>query len=146
MIDDAVVVSTQKDMARVKVTSSSLCCSCSARLICQGQQGEGGTLTVFNPLKAAPGDLVKINIPEAKYNRETLRIFGILLISSLLGLALGYLAAPMLKLPAQAAGFIGLLVGLALGGLGLFRYSRTQNKRKLYPVILAIVHKGETHG
>jgi len=146
MIDDAVVISTQKDMARVKVLASTSCSCCSARVFCQGQKSEEGILTVQNPLQAAPGDKVKIEIPELNYSKETIRIFGFLLVSSLLGLALGYLAAPLLLITRDLSSLVGLLGGLAISLLWLYLLSRGQMKKNLYPVIIDITKKGENHG
>lgn len=147
MEEKAVVCTSQKDFAQVKVElKGEICPSCSARSLCIGQQEEKGTITVLNPLSARPGDEVKIEIPEADYSKELIRFFGILLIGSIFGLALGYLFALFLSLPPIPVSLLGFFLGLLSGGLILFRYFRQTKKNKLYPVITDIIGKGDSNG
>jgi len=147
MKEMAVVCSSQEDFAQVKVElKDEICPSCSARSLCIGQQEEKGTITVLNPLSAQPGDEVKIEIPEGDYSKELIRLFGILLVASLSGLALGYLFALFLSLPPSQLSLLGFLLGLLSGGYILFRYFRQTKKNELYPVITDIIKKGVSHG
>jgi positive regulator of sigma E activity len=147
MKEMAVVCSSQKDFAQVRVElKEEICPTCSARLLCIGQQEEKGTITVLNPLSAQSGDEVKIEIPEGDYSKELIRLFGVLLIASLSGLALGYLCALFLSLPPSAFSLVGFLLGLLSGGFILFRYFRQTKKNKLYPVITDIIKKGDSYG
>jgi positive regulator of sigma E activity len=147
MEEKAVVCASQKDFAQVQVElKGEICPTCSARSLCVGQQEEKGTITVLNPLSARPGDEVKIEIPEGDYTKELIRLFGILLIGSILGLALGYLLALFLSLPPTPISLLGFLLGLLSGGFILFRQFGRAKKNKLYPVIVDIIRKGDSHG
>lgn len=147
MKEMAVVCSSQKDFAQVKVElKEEICPSCSARSLCIGKQEEQGTITVLNPLSAQPGDEVKIEIPEGAYNKELIVLFSVLLIASLAGFALGHLFALLLSLPPSRVSLLGFLLGLLSGGFILFRHFRHPKKKKLYPVITDIIKKGDCHG
>lgn len=145
MIDNGIIVAADEEKARVKVGSRSACCSCSARMFCLGDKGEDGTLLALNPLHARPGDEVTIDIPEEVYNKVAVRLFGGMLLAALLGLGLGSLASSLVHLPASEAGFVGLLLGLAAGGFALFRSFRRSSWQKTYPVISAVLNKGDIH-
>ncbi len=147
MEEKAVVCASQKDFAQVKVeVKGEICPACSVRSLCVGQQEEKGTITVLNPVSAQSGDEVKIEIPEGDYTKELIRIFGILLVGIILGLALGYLLALFLSLPPTPISLLGFFLGLLSGGIILFRYFGRKKKNKLYPVIIDIIRKGGSHG
>ncbi len=147
MEEKAVVCTSQKDLAQVKVeVKKEICPTCSARSLCIGQQEEKGTITVLNPMSARPGDQVKIKIPEGYYTKELIRLFGILIIGSILGLGLGYLFALFLSLPPTPVSLLGFFLGLLSGGIILFRHFGRTKKNKLYPVIIDIIRKGDSHG
>jgi len=147
MKEKAWVVSSQGELAQVKVNQKEeLCNACSARSLCVGQKQTKGTITVLNPLSAQPGDEVKIEIPEESYNKELILIFGALLSAALFGLALGYLFALLLSFPSSQLSFIGFILGLLMGGFLLFRYFRQIKNKRLYPLIIDITRKGDSHG
>jgi len=146
MKDTAFVISAQKDLAQVRVTSELICHQCSAQVFCQKQKGENGCLTVLNPLNAEPGDEVRIEVPEGNYHRDVILLFGVLLAASLFGLGLGSLCASLFRFPTSEGGFLGLLLGLILAAFGLFHYFRSQKRKDLYPVITDIMKKGDSHG
>lgn len=139
MIESALVISTEETYARVKVSQKEYCDTCSARSLCVGQKQKDGTIIVLNPLSAQEGDTVNIEIPEARYTRELIVLFGVLLIAALSGLILGYLSSFLFNLPSSSTSIAGFLSGLLLGGLFLFIHFRPKNENKLYPVIVAII-------
>lgn len=147
MIEKATVISSRDDFVQVKIDlKEELCHSCSARSLCVGKQRENGTITVLNSLSAQPGDEVKIDVPEGSYNKELILLFGVLLLISLFGLALGYLFALFLSLPPPQVSLTGFFLGLLSGGFLLSRYFRQINRKKLYPSIIEIIKKGDSHG
>ena len=144
MRDKGIVVTTEEDMAQVEVECFiESCQSCSAKSLCIGQNQSKGILTVRNPLRAGPGDEVEIEIPESKYSRALILLFGSLLVASLLGVGLGSLLSPLLPLSSSASSLLGLLFALIIAGLILFRYFRAKNKASLYPVIMGIARSGK---
>ena len=144
MNEDALVVSVQESFARVKVNSTKICDTCSARSLCIGQKQKDGTILALNPISARVGNTVTIKIPEAEANRALIAIFGTLLLASLLGLLIGSIASRLLRTPTTTSSLIGLLLGLLLGGTFLFIYFRKRKKYALYPVIVAIRKNGNS--
>jgi positive regulator of sigma E activity len=146
MRDSATVIRVQNGLAWVKVTPKVACCECSARALCSAKQDEDGQLAVRNPVDAHPGDEVEIDVPETDYTRTLSTIFGLLLIGSLAGLALGYILSPVRSLTPGENGLIGLLAGLGLSGLGIHRRYRSGKHDAGWPVIIEIIKKGGFHG
>lgn len=141
MKDNGVVISLEKDLAKVAVDCLSVCNDCSSRSLCSGKEDSKGILSAKNPLRACPGDEVSIEVPETSYNRALIVIFGTLLIASLVGMAGGSLLSQILSLSQSKAGIIGLFLGLILGGTMLALYFPKKNKEQLYPVITDIKNK-----
>lgn len=146
MKDNGTVMRLQGGLAWVRVVPKVACCDCSARAFCSTKQGEEGTLAVRNPLGARPGDEVEIEVPETAYSHALSTIFGLLLIVTLAGLALGYFLRPLRSLPSGENGLIGFLVGLLLGGLAVHRHFRAGTTDAAWPVVVAILKKGGSHG
>jgi len=144
MIDEALVIDVGDGLARVRVRPQSACCDCSAHAVCQGGRGTDGTMTALNPLRARPGDAVRVEIPEEEYNREALRLFGGWLLSLLAGLGLGSLASFVLHTPPSVSAAAGAALGLAAGGFGIW-FSRRGRRRPPYPVIREIMNQGAGH-
>lgn len=146
MTDEGLVVSTQNDLAEVQVDCFEGCHDCSARSLCIGNNQNKGRVSVKNPVHAMPGDEVKIRIPEEAYSRALILFFGVLISAIFFGMGGGYLWALVFSLPSFPAVFIGLVCGLAAGGFILARIFRQKNKDQLYPVIVAIMKKGDSYG
>jgi positive regulator of sigma E activity len=143
MKDKAFVVNIKEDFAQVEVNCLiESCLKCSVRILCAGRSQSKASLTVRNPLNACPGDEVEIEIPEARYNKVLIILFGSLIISALLGMGLGYLLSPLLPLSSSESSFLGMLFALLVAGFFLFYYFRKKTKFYLYPVITAIIKKG----
>ena len=144
MKDKALVVSTQDNLARVEVQCFiESCHDCSARSLCLGQGKRKGLMVARNPLKAQTGDEVEVDIPESKYNQALILIFGTLLASSMLGMGAGYALSLFLSLSSSGAGFSGLLLGVLIAGVWLFRYYHKNRRLRLYPRITRILKRGD---
>ena len=147
MKDKGLVINTKEDMAQVEVQCfTDVCQKCSAQSLCIGQNKSKGLLMVRNPLRASPGDEVEVEVPDTKYSRYLILLFGSLLVASLVGTGLGSLLSPVLPLSSAAASLIGIVAALIVAGVFLSRYFRTKNKAALYPVIIDIIKKGGRHG
>lgn len=147
MRDKGLVINTKENMAQVEVQCfMESCHSCSARSLCVGQDQSKGLLMVKNPLHAFPGDEVEIEIPDTKYSRALILLFGSLLVASLLGMGIGYLLSPLLPLSSSGAILLGFLSALIIVGIFLSRYFPGKSKASLYPEIIGIIKKGEGHG
>ncbi len=146
MTDNGLVLTTEKDIAEVEVVCFEGCHDCTAKSLCIGNKQNKGRLSVKNPLQAHPGDKVKIQIPEDRYNQALILLFGGLLVAILLGLGGGYLLGLLFSLPLSLASSIGLGTGLVFGGSILTRVFKRKNKEQLYPVIIDIIKKGDCYG
>ncbi len=146
MTDNGLVIGTDTGLAEVEVSCFEGCQGCSARNLCIGNKQNKGRLSVKNPLRAEPGDLVKIEIPENQYSKALSLLFGGLLIAMLIGLGGGYLTATFFSLSLLPTSIIGLTAGLVLGGLFLSVIFRQKKEDQLYPVIIDILKKGDHHG
>src|SRR4030043_1201466 len=146
MRDSARVIRVEKDLAWVQAEPRIPCCDCSALSLCAGKMDPKGHIVVRNPLRARPGDNVEIEVPETDYSRELGKIFGLLLIASLAGMALGYIVAPFQGLTPGENGFFGLLAGLLLCGLVIYRHYHRGKESVRWAVIVGILDKGGTHG
>jgi len=147
MKDNGIVVSTKEEMAKVEVDCFvESCQNCRARSLCIGQNQSRGLIVVKNSLHATPGDKVEIEIPETRYNKVLILLFGSLLTAALLGLAAGYFSSSLLPLSPSQSSLLGLLLGIILAGWGLFRFFRKKNDQDLYPVVIDIIKKGDKHG
>ena len=147
MRDKGLVVSIKEDAAQVEVKCFIEACQrCSARSLCVGQNQSKGLLVAKNPLKACPGDEVEIEIPEMKYSKALILLFGSLLVASLFGMAAGSLLSPLLPLSSSLASLLGFLSALIIAGFVLSHYFRKKDKGALYPVIIDIIKKGDRPG
>ena len=144
MRDRGLVVNTKEDMAQVEVQCfTETCQNCSAQSLCISKNQSKGLLKARNPLQAHPGDEVEIEVPDTKYSKYLILLFGVLLAASLLGIGLGSLLSPLLPLSSSAASLVGLVSALVIAGIFISRYFRVKNKTSLYPVIIDIIKKGE---
>lgn len=147
MKDKGLVLNTKEDMAQVEVQCfADFCQKCSAQSLCVGHNQSKGLLMVRNPLRASPGDEVEVEVPDTKYSRYLILLFGSLLAASLVGIGAGSLLAPLLPLSPSAASLLGFISALIIAGIFLSRYFGAKNKASLYPVIIDIIKKGERHG
>ncbi len=147
MKDKAKVISIEGEFSRVEVQCLFTACErCSARNLCRGDDPDSRLLLVKNPLGAKPGDMVTIEVPEDSYTRSLISIFGFLLLSSLLGMGLGFLSSRLVVFSPEILSIAGLLSGLFICGFLLLNRFRKKNLLTLYPVIISILNKGEDNG
>ena len=146
MKDKGSILSTTEDMADVEVQCLKVCHDCSVQSLCIGKDLSKGILSVWNPIKACPGDEVLIDVPDTKYSKALIQLFGGLLVASLLGMSIGYVISSLLSLSPSILSLFGLVTGLVLGGIWISHIFRTKNRENLYPVIINIIQKGGCHG
>lgn len=146
MKDNGLVIFSKEGFAQVEVNCLSACQGCAAESLCQKGASSKGYLTVKNSVQAHPGDKVKIDIPEASYHNALIRLFGSLLLGSLLGLGIGYGFSFFLPLSFSMGSIIGIGASMLAAALWNIQYFRKQNKKSLYPKIIEIIKKGEHNG
>ena len=147
MKDSGLVLKTQQGLAVVAMECLRKACHrCSSKRLCTLSSSSSGLLKVKNPLKALPGDLVEVEIPEASYNKALILIFSTLIITCLLGLGLGYLISLSVSVSLQEASLAGVFLALLLASFGLYGYFHKKNNARFYPVITDILKKGDSNG
>ncbi|MBD3413328.1 MAG: hypothetical protein GF421_02730 [Candidatus Aminicenantes bacterium] len=142
MKDKGKIISLEGPLAQVELNCLSGCQRCAVRHICSDQEQEKGLIQVLNPLKANPGDEVMIEIPENRYSRVLIILFGFLLLASVCGMFLGSLASDALSIPLSTGALLGFFLGLIVTGFGLFSYFKNR-QTNLYPEITNIIKKGD---
>ena len=140
------MIAIQGDLAQVRVECAQACQECSASSLCKGSAERDGIISVQNPMDAAPGDAVLIEVPEGRYNRALIGLFSGLLGGALLGTGAGYGLSGTLSLDPSISGPLGFFAGLGLAIPGLNLYFRKINQRILSPSVIEIIQKGERHG
>ncbi len=147
MKDKGTVISTESHFARVEVACLEACQGCAASSLCIGQKNAKGLLSVRNPLHAKTGDRVLISIPETRYSKALIFLFGVLLSATLAGMALGYFVSPFLPIPKSGSTIIGVFFGITLAGIFLSLRFKKINNEFLYPEITEILYnKGGSYG
>lgn len=143
MKDKGLVASTQDDLAQVEVQCFiESCHDCSARSLCLGPDKKKGLIVARNPLEAQTGDEVEVDIPESKFNQALILLFGTLLAAAILGMGAGYVLSLFLSFSPSVASFSGLLLGVFISGVCLFRYFHKSHRLRLYPKITRILKRG----
>jgi positive regulator of sigma E activity len=146
MKDNGLVVTIQDDLAKVKVSCLETCDGCAAHNLCIGPSRTKGLLTVENSLKARPGDEVIIDVPEAKYNRALMMLFGSLSAAGLIGMVIGYFVSLCLPLSSSTTSVLGFFLGIGMAAVWLIHYFHNINSKHLYPKIIRISQKGGQNG
>ncbi len=146
MKDNGIVIAIQGDLAQVRVECASACQECSASSLCKGSAEKNGVISVLNPLAAAPGDEVLIEVPEDRYNRALIGLFAGLLGGAIFGAGAGYGLSGPLSLEPSLSGPLGFFAGLGLAIPGLILYFRKINQRFLSPSVIEITQKGDRYG
>ena len=126
MKDKGIVISAKNGYAQVEVECLSACHDCSAHSLCIGHNTTPGIISVKNTVLAAPGDAVVIGVPEGRYNRALITLFGGGLAAALGGITSGYLGASVLAVSREAGAFVGLLLGLLSGAFFLSLYFKKE--------------------
>lgn len=141
MIDQAVVKKVDGPYAVVIVQPKEACHTCAARALCSFQESGQAFLRALNPIKAKPGDVVEIEVPDANYSRQFILIFSLLILFSTGGALLGVIFSSLLGLSPNTSGVIGFFMGIALASLLIAKRFR-QPKKMLLPIIREILNHG----
>lgn len=141
MIDQALVKRVDGAFAEVLVQPKEACHACAARALCSFNESGQALLRVLNPIKAKPGDLVEIEVPEASYSRQLILIFSLLIVFSFSGALLGVIFSSFLGLLPNTSGAVGFFLGLSLAAFLIAKRYR-QPKRILLPIIREILNHG----
>ncbi len=128
MQDKGLVISALNNLAEVEVQCFTACQKCSAQNLCIGQSQSKGLLSAKNPIQAQPGNTVSMEIPETRYNKSLILVFGTFLLAALLGMAVGHFSAALFSLPSPVSSILGLFLGLFVSGFWLFHFFRKKKQ------------------
>jgi positive regulator of sigma E activity len=145
MKDNGIVIALQGPLAQVQVDCAQACQECSASSLCKGATQKEGLLSVRNPLNAVPGDTVLIQVPEERYHRILIKLFGGLLAAAVIGSGTGYGLAGPLPLEESLSALVGFFLGLGLAVPVVIHSLKKASADALYPSIIDITRKGERH-
>ena len=87
LIEEGIVVSTEKGFAEVSLLKNDNCNDCSAKIICKPQSGSKQIIKASDPYGTIPGDTVKISIKGSAILKSSFMLYGIpllLLIATIL--------------------------------------------------------------
>ena len=136
-----VVRELQGEKAIVLVKRESACDACASGSSCSGGK-HGAEIEAFNPVGAAPGDMVKISFKAFTYLKGTLLIYGVpavaLVIGAVVGkeLMAGYWPSLDPDLASAITGFGFMGISLLFVRLLITRFEK---KKELVPVIEEII-------
>ena len=137
--ETASVESVDGNLAKVTLTRSEACGSCSAKNMCHPTGEKSMTMEVLNSAGAKPGDKVIISLPPAELLKASAAAYMMPAIAAVAGGAIGWK-----KTGTDTGAIIGCLAGLILATIWLF----IQSRRKAGPVpfISRVVKDGRTTG
>jgi sigma-E factor negative regulatory protein RseC len=137
--ESASVVSVEGNLARVSLTRSEACGSCSAKNMCHPTGEKSMEMEVLNSAGAQPGDRVIISLPPGDLLKASATAYMLPAIAAVAGGAIGWK-----KTGTDIGAIIGCLAGLILATIWLF----IQSRRKAGPVpfISRILKDGRTTG
>jgi len=137
--ETASVVSIDGDRARVTLTRSEACGSCSAKNMCHPTGEKSMVMDVLNPAGAEPGDKVIISLPPGDLLKASASAYMMPAVAAVTGGAIGWS-----RTGTDIGAIIGCLIGLTLASIWLF----IQSKKKAGPVpfISRVLKDGRTIG
>ncbi len=80
LVEEGIVISTEKGFAEISITKSSMCEECSARIFCKTDKDDFKTIKVIDPLGVSVGDNVKIAITGSSLLKSSFKLYGMPLI------------------------------------------------------------------
>jgi|Deesub1362B_J571_1020462.scaffolds.fasta_scaffold02514_5 positive regulator of sigma E activity len=145
MKEKGLVLSKEQDKTRIRISNPELCLHCHVRFFCIGKKSLDNTILVHNPLGAEPGDEVEFEIPQTEYNKQMIKIFGLLLFGIIGGVIIGYIISSLLTISKEITTIFAILLGLVISGFFIIRNSKKEYNL-LFPTITRIIKKGENNG
>ena len=145
MKEKGIVISKEQDKTKVRISNPELCQHCHIRFFCIGKKDSNGTILVNNPLEAVPGDEVELEIPDIEYNKQMIKIFGLLLLGTVVGAVAGYITSSFFLISKEIITLFTTLVGIFIAGFFIY-FRAIHGYNSLFPKIIRIIKKGENNG
>ncbi len=77
LIEEGIVVSTEKGFAEISLTKNQNCNDCSAKIICKPGDSESQIIKVSDPYGTTAGDIVRISIEGTAILKSTFLLYGL---------------------------------------------------------------------
>lgn len=139
IVENAVVISVQDRIAEVSVIPDQKCEECSAKIICKPDNGRN-IVRVDNPIGAAQGDHVKIEIRGGTVLLASFLLYGLPLLILLAGMFLGLIIFSGNESPELYSVLLGLCMMIVY-----FIISYSYNKRHRQEILPKIVFIERIH-
>jgi sigma-E factor negative regulatory protein RseC len=137
--ETACVVAVEGEHARVVLTRSEACGTCSAKNICHPTSEKTMEMEVLNSAGAAPGDNVVISLPPEELLKATASAYLMPAVAAVVGGAIGWS-----RTGTDAGAIVGCVVGLTLAFTWLFLQSKRQQGPA--PFISRVLKSGRMSG
>ena len=147
LLEEGLVLGVQRDaggssVARVRLLAGEHCEGCPANAVCRPGGDEARVLEVRDPLRARPGDRVRVRVLGSAVLRASILVYGLPLLLVLAGVGLG----AKLWSPGTARGdLLGFALGVGLAAAAAPAVAwwarRTDRGRALDPEIVEITRR-----
>ncbi len=133
LIEEGIIITSEKGLAEVGLIENDDCEECSAKLFCKPGENKTKTIKVLDPYDAHPGDTVRISIPGNAVLRATVLLYGIPLLILILGIWGGLFLLRETSFPELFSFLLSIgIMGLYFSGIyfwsqkhkGDFRYAK----------------------
>lgn len=138
--ENATVISTDRDTAKVAITRSEACGHCPAKSSCSAASGEINVLQVANPAGARPGERVIIELPPDQLVRATASVYLLPAVAMVAGATAGWLPTG-----SDLWAMFGAVAGLAASSLALYIRGR-RKKDASGPAISEVLSRRRPEG
>lgn len=139
LIEEGIVVSSEKGFAKISLLKNENCRDCSAKIICKPGNGESHIIEVSDPYGTAPGDIVKISIKGTVILKSTFILYGLPLLLLLITIFSVNLFLTGLHLIELYSFLTGIFV-LSLYYL-IFFFLKSYNKKLIVPEIISLTRQ-----
>ena len=139
LIEEGIVLKSEKGIAEVSLAENEECEECSAKLFCKPGENNTKTIKAFDPYDSKPGDSVRISVAGNAILKATVILYGIPLVILILTIWVGLIMFSSYSSPE----LISFLIALALMGiyyLAVYYYGK-KHKGNLNLARIITVHR-----
>ena len=139
------------EQATVRASRRGVCADCSGSGACSFEnalgKGEPETVTVYNPIRARPGDYVEFDLTGHTELKVSLLVWVVPLVGLVLGAVAGSAAHVRLSMGPDVATLLGAIAGF-IAAFAVVKWvdRRSGRDARLVPHILKVVDPSACHG
>jgi sigma-E factor negative regulatory protein RseC len=147
MIEDiGRLVRVADDKAFIEVERSSACASCGLQEAEELTTGGKVVFEAYNMAGANIGDRVRVQVRTGAFTKASLYIYGIPVLSLVIGAIAGAYAAAILKQSPDTMSALFAMGGLVFGFIILFLLRKRGNKTEYMPVVVEVMQNNAASG